>query len=320
MTSISPRGHDPAERLRPHAYRDMVSISELSKVFPQVDPNDACGEYSQTHRTRIHVWVEELCAKLRCDWGYDETRGRGRVYLYHTDDVYAMGYVAIGYKQGVTKYIVQSRTIRNERYGTGNYQYNVVSTKLSPQAMKNAKRYLTPITPQEMFVISYDRYEHSKRSVKYVIGQKINDRLDKLGVGTNAIGMVGGTNASGMAAANKCIALEELIALNERGHDFLDPNTPVEINAIAEEMKDYRQLHGGEEDVFYCIKGDVVYSLAGGDVYNMYPTYKVDRHTWGELSEEVQGKLSSLSILEDSGYVVGLGCVGVANSVFYVSP
>lgn len=311
MTSISPRGHVPAERLRPHAYKDMVAISGLSKTLPQVDWNDPCGQYSQIHRTRVHVWVDELCAKLRCDWGYDETRGHNRVYLYHTDDVYAMGYVSVGYERGVTKYIVQSRTIRNERYGTGNYQYNMVSTKLSPQAMKNAKRYLTPITPQEMFVISYDRYVCSKRAVKYVVSQKINDRLDKLGVDTSA---------TGMAGANKCIALEELIALNERGHDFLDPNTPVEINAIAEDMKDYRQLHGSEGDVFYCIKGDVVYSLAGGDVYNMYPTYKVDRHAWGELSEEVQGKLSSLSILEDSTYVIGLGCVGVANSVFYVSP
>ena len=299
-----------ANRLRPHIYRNLVPISELQQLAIVQVSGDG---YDYEFHPKTEEFVDDVCKALRCKWGVTSNREWGRVYLYHPDDTYAMGYVKVSQGDNKTLYTVQSRTINNERYGDHNNLYNTKQTTLSTTALKNAKRHLTPITPIELFIISHETQQSASSAVHHAVSANIDERFDKLGLDATARRLV--------VQNQKSIAYEEMKALNARGHEFVDPNTAVILDFIADELEIYKEFTAGRTNsVFYCVKGDTVHTIEGQDYYNMYPDTKVGVQKWDELSEAVQGKLASLSILEEGAYVVGVGHKGVGGNVFYVSP
>lgn len=228
--------------------------------------------------------------------------------VYMDGDTYAMA--RIGYSDYSVaawdtsrKFMVASRTIKNEKYREDRKEYHMVMTDTLDRAVKNVSKHMRRYSPLEVATISYETIRHKLRSPT--------------------------VNANALAFDTRQEVLKhpqlktELFHLLDMGYSFLSAelqgmvinwrNAYKElIEAMSMAKPCYFVTVRLQSDDMLC---DVVRLHSYEDIKDGTDpavVYKMD-----ELPEELAGKIAVLSMVEDDHYVNSIG-LRVNSSTFWV--
>jgi hypothetical protein len=221
------------------------------------------------------------------------------VYVYLEDCPLTLG--AMGWKDyavGRTHYGygVTSRKITNEKYAPHRDQYHVALSDSVDKSVKNALKYIRPFTHQELASVYYENMQDQVRTHK----------------GESA-GRLRGVVAT---LTNHAVLYEELAYLNNLGIQFKTSEfqyAASKIQELAEEARidAARKVDGIFVHVRTVGEDRYVDVITAGDVAkNYHPTFDsagLRTYSIEELPHDIASKVSTLSILEDYGYVPRIG-------------
>jgi len=237
-------------------------------------------------------------------------------WVYMPDDVLTMGFIGFGefrssVEEHVDAFVVYSRHINNGKYGEYNDQYHMTMSVKRDVAMRNAKKYLRSLTPQETSVRLIHGYRQGARELSHEKRSAVSDLTRKL-FDTTVY------NQDMPAVAT------ELKMLLDTGHSFMDKQVEADLRAYFTAVEESKGINT-EADV-QCV---VITKRFGRQTYNVVeitrtgfssPTVsdEVQRYDESTLPEELAGKLAVLSMCQVDQYVHGVGS-RAADKVFYVA-
>ena len=243
-----------------------------------------------------------------------------RVYVHMPNDPYVMGYIGYGdflttAKAMQNSYVISSRHIMNYKYADYNDQhYMAMSINLST-AVRNAKKYLRPLTTKDMALDQQTESDMRRKSkdTKSAMEVKRNNALSDL-----------------LAKSNRTLdidynpMLEYMRTLVTVGHEFTDKELESNLLSYFALEKDVKAFSGNDIDVDYVR----VYEKYGKQVFDVVPLIREDsyRSTLGNLitydkdkvPKDVMGKVSVLSMVENGHWVDDVG-YRVDATMFYVT-
>jgi len=243
-----------------------------------------------------------------------------RVYVHMPNDPYVMGYIGYGdflttAKAMQSSYVISSRHIANYKYADYNDQhYMAMSINLST-AVRNAKKYLRPLTTKDMALDQWTESDMRRKSkdTKSAMEVKRNNALSDL-----------------LAKSNRTLnieynpMLEYMRTLVTVGHEFTDKELESNLLSYFALEKDVKAFSGNDVDVDYVR----VYEKYGKQVFDVVPLIREDsyRSALGNLTtydkdkvpEDVMGKVSVLSMVENGHWVDDVG-YRVDATMFYVT-
>ena len=248
------------------------------------------------------IWVSELTVH-RDVWMYtpDEPYARARIGYgdYSTESSSNGAYARDAHTN--QNYMVFSRTIKNQKYSPGRYQFNMVMTKDFDKAVKNAKTHLRRFTSNDYAVANRARIQNEVTSQMYAVRSKLDDARRQA------------------LSKNVPEIIKELKHLVDINHTFLSSSFHERVlNLIASEeekiIEDSRVVPGyfvfvGEnrgEQIFDVID---VPNFRDDDYFKDEVLSKApsQRYTAETLPEDIMGKLSVLSIMDVGSYVKSVG-------------
>jgi len=240
--------------------------------------------------------------------------GGNRLWVYYPDEPYPMGYIGYGDFRtetvGEDQYMVGSRTITNDKYGSYQDQHNMKMTGNLDTALRNARRFLRNFSPQEMAksklrtVCSQSQDSLGDISTEY--RNKMRELFDHESRNTNKM-------------------LTELRNLVDTGHEFVDAAFGSELRAMFE-LSDNEKALKDKPIHMYFVRVSEKFGKQTFDVgtidnvqkssYQVEMSSEFKRYT-DDLPEEIMGKLSVLTMVENDSYVDDVG-YRAAEGMFYV--
>ena len=240
--------------------------------------------------------------------------GDNRLWVYYPDEPYPMGYIGYGdYRTEVVgddQYMVGSRTIRNDKYSSYQDQHNMKMTVNVDTAIRNARRFLRNFSPQEM----------AKSKLRTVC----NKAQDSLGdISTEYRNKMRELFDHESSRSDKM--LTELRNLVDTGHEFVDAAFGSELRAMFELLDNKKALKDKPIHMYFVRVfekfGKQTFDV--GTIDNVHQTsYQLEmgielkRYT-DDLPEEIMGKLSVLTMVENDSYVDDVG-YRADEGMFYV--
>ncbi|NBW14266.1 MAG: hypothetical protein EBR82_40340 [Caulobacteraceae bacterium] len=230
------------------------------------------------------------------------------VVVAYPDDEYALGRIGYGdYNRGEStdnKFMVYSRTIKNERYAINNSQYNMLLTADMTRAIKNAAANLRRYKPQELGELTSDDFYY-----KAIAKQQDahNDEQDTFA-----------------RVMDSKLLIAELLYLNRNNHAF-------QSSLLGEHVANWASAWEAKNEetqrtipcVFVQIhmQGDEQWAsiMEIPNIKNRYweKGTPVSRMKTSELPENIMGKLSVLSLLQKKEYVSSVG-MRVGETAFWI--
>ena len=240
--------------------------------------------------------------------------GENRLWVYYPDEPYPMGYIGYGdfrtEVSGDDQYVVSSRTIVNEKYGSYQDQHKMKMTVNIETAIRNARRFLRNFSPQEM--------------AKAKLHTVANQSQDSLGnISTEYRNKMRQLFDHESSSSNKM--LTELRNLVDTGHEFVDAAFGSELRAMFELLDNQKALKDKPIHMYFVRVSEKFgkQTFDVGTIDNVQkPSYQVEmsnefkRYT-DDLPEEIMGKLSVLTMVENDSYVDDVG-YRAAEGMFYV--
>ena len=240
--------------------------------------------------------------------------GENRLWVYYPDEPYPMGYIGYGdfrtEVSGDDQYIVGSRTIYNDKYGSYQDQHNMEMTVNIETAIRNARRFLRNFSPQEM----------AKAKLRAVSSQS-QDSLDNISREyRNKMRQLFDHESSG---SNKM--LTELRNLVDTGHEFVDAAFGSDLHAMFE-LSDNQKALKDKPIHMYFVR---VFEKFGKQTFDVGMIDNVQSISWraevsnefkrytDDLPQEIMGKLSVLTMVENDTYVDDVG-YRASEGMFYV--
>lgn len=240
--------------------------------------------------------------------------GQNRLWVYYPDEPYPMGYIGYGdfrtEVSGDDQYIVGSRTIYNDKYGSYQDQHNMKMTVNIETAIRNARRFLRSFSPQEM----------AKAKLRAVSSQS-QDSLDNISREyRNKMRQLFDHESSG---SNKM--LTELRNLVDTGHEFVDAAFGSDLHAMFE-LSDNQKALKDKPIHMYFVR---VFEKFGKQTFDVGTIDNVQSISWraeinnefkrytDDLPQEIMGKLSVLTMVENDSYVDDVG-YRASEGMFYV--
>ena len=240
--------------------------------------------------------------------------GGNRLWVYYPDEPYPMGYIGYGDFRtetvGEDQYMVGSRTITNDKYGSYQDQHNMKMTGNLDTALRNARRFLRNFSPQEMAksklrtVCSQSQDSLGDISTEY--RNKMRELFDHESRNTNKM-------------------LTELRNLVDTSHEFVDAAFGSELRAMFE-LSDNEKALKDKPIHMYFVRVSEKFGKQTFDVgtidnvqkssYQVEMSSEFKRYT-DDLPEEIMGKLSVLTMVENDSYVDDVG-YRAAEGMFYV--
>lgn len=259
----------------PNVYYELAEFcDELRKHFKGIRFGHRRGYYSRENVgfTRLHS-----------------------LWAYYPGQEYALGKVGFELDKGRYKYTLYARTITNNKFSAGSDGYNTVSTEHMDKAVKNAKKYLR----------AYGTLELANRSVTNLAG----GFLDVYNKVTNRVRV-----AQEEFVAHRAFE-REMRRLLTTSHEFIDASFKLALTDYLNAMEEREQRRnaptGGRfihireeagEQVFDMVHTPDVRRLNLSHASTSVTTTKLD-----EMDEALIHKIASLSMLDDDGFVEGLG-------------
>lgn len=231
----------------------------------------------------------------------------GTAYLYMSNQPYILGRIKYGQLQDSTNdymYGVVSPNITNEKYSDHRDLFNTKMTKNVDTALKHVKKYVRPMSLTDIARNSTNDYEHKIRSL---VSSKVN----------------AAENSKRSVMQDELMT--ELRTMYQTGYEF-NPTLAEKIHdwieADAEASKYQRKFKNDMSCRFVQVKNTPMgqhLSVAQCTDMLSYSTKvtPTDVFTATNAPEELVGKLSVLSILEDEGYVEDVG-MKITDELFYV--
>ena len=243
-----------------------------------------------------------------------------RVYVHMPNDPYVMGYIGYGdflttAKAMQNSYVISSRHIANYKYADYNDQHYMAMSINLDTAVRNAKKYLRPLTTKDMALDQQTESDMRRKSkdTKSAMEVKRSNALSDL-----------------LAKSNRTLnidynpMLEYMRTLVTVGHEFTDKELESNLLSYFALEKDVKAFSGNDVDVDYVR----VYEKYGKQVFDVVPLIREDsyRSALGNLTtydkdkvpEEIMGKVSVLSMVENGHWVDDVG-YRVDATMFYVT-
>ena len=246
--------------------------------------------------------------------------------VYREGDNYVMGMIGYGDFQnagdGNDRYAVWSPNIRNMKYN-GGLQQNMSLALDMNKAVKNAMKYIRPLSLQQTV-------KQSLRQCRNAASEVVSQIRDKAGETRREL--VNNFFDTGTISTPKPNALQrELKYMVESGYEFLDKDLGASLGKLIASMKELDVARDTNKNTFTFVEafvsptGRQMFRVGAGVDANNYYRFDLDGEvTEGvalyeqhNLPEELAGKLSVLSMLEEGGYVEGVG-YRAADSIFYL--
>ena len=296
----------------------ILKVSDINKKI-DVEQQKEARDYLASQR-ELQEFMAEIRKSFRGVLFTPDAGDKRRVYVHMPNDPYVMGYIGYGdflttAKAMQSSYVISSRHIMNYKYADHNDQhYMAMSINLST-AVRNAKKYLRPLTTKDMALDQHTESDMRRKSknTKSEMEVKRNNALSDL-----------------LAKSNRTLnidynpMLEYMRTLVTVGHEFTDKELERNLLSYFALEKDVKAFSGNDIDVDYVR----VYEKYGKQVFDVVPLIREDsyRSTLGNLTtydkdkvpEDVMGKVSVLSMVENGHWVDDVG-YRVDATMFYVT-
>ena len=225
------------------------------------------------------------------------------VFVYMDDfpcDLGRISWADNGVQSGQHTYGVYSRKIQNDKYATHRDQHHMVMTSDLEKAVKNARKHLLPYTTRELAQVFYEPLHEKVSKVLDDVKGKAHD---------GARGIVN----------NRMAILQEVEFLRKQGVQFVTPEFRELSENIEQLLNDYREQETRKVSaVFVRFKqvGETTYADTQEvhDVRNIRWDVKMNTTDAqaiscpaDELPQDIAGQIAVLNILENEGYVSGVG-------------
>jgi hypothetical protein len=283
---------------------------ELSRVQQLLEEHDTREERSPHGYPLLNFRREIEAAIPGCR---TTIRNNSWAWVYMPDDHYAMG--AVGYGnfnqngRGGNTYAVRSRNIVNGKYRDGSEQHNMLMSSNSSVAVKNAKKFLRRLSPQELVNQSHQYLREAIGVMQSNARQVLMEKEVKL-FGTN------------LPRRKDAPLIAELKHLVMSGHTFLDASMPTQLTeyfALSAEINDTQQpcnmlfvavSRSGDKQRFDIVPVD--------KAENYWPKVGEPETFYDDVPEHVLGRLAVLSMVEVGTFVPGVG-LKHTEGLFYVA-
>ena len=296
----------------------ILKVSDINKKI-DVEQQKEARDYLASQR-ELQEFMAEIRKSFRGVLFTQDAGDKRRVYVHMPNDPYVMGYIGYGdflttAKAMQSSYVISSRHIMNYKYADYNDQhYMAMSINLST-AVRNAKKYLRPLTTKDMALDQQTESDMRRKSkdTKSAMEVKRNNALSDL---------LAKSNREKNIDYNPM--LEYMRTLVTVGHEFTDKELESNLLSYFALEKDVSAFSGNDIDVDYVR----VYEKYGKQVFDVVPLIREDsyRSALGNLTtydkdkvpEDVMGKVSVLSMVENGHWVDDVG-YRVDATMFYVT-
>ena len=245
------------------------------------------------------------------------------MWVYRPQDTYVMGFVAYANYQNnpdaEMQYIVVSPNITNSKYKHGLRQ-NASSSTSRAKAVKNAAKYLRPLTTAQVIDQAQDGFSDKLYKVKAQARSEAYAATAGLNKAIFEVNPYGDTVQSRLH--------HELKHIIQSGHTFLDKQLEAELHAAFAAVDTFEELKRGyrHNHIFvetYTVGGqmrfrgcdDVHSSRSAAGLGNLGSEFN---YAHEDLPEGIAGKLSVLFMVEEGQYVTGVGYRAAPN-MFYLA-
>ena len=266
----------------------------------------------------VTPFAERVCKELRVKM---HPRDRNSYWIYRDDCPYCLGWVAYGDFRdggdGTNMYIVQARTIVNGKYSEYSNQYFMKMSTNVDVAVRNAKKFLRMMSPQE---IAGTRLRDASNAVDGVVDAA---RTEFTEIRNKVIDVE--TSLYSSRTNTGSALLNELRHLMNSNHEFIDADFGQNLTTFFTKQDELTALQNRTVPMWFVR----VYERMGQQMFdvltidNAESTYRaqmsddVSRYTADDLPEEIMQKLSVLNILSKDDYVDDVG-FSAGEGMFYV--
>ena len=296
-------------------YRSNVKVSEIFKDITLEDQQKYRDNLAS--QTEIQGFMKEVSKAFR-GVVFTPQGDMRKVYMHMPNDPYVMGYIGYGDFQTTTKamqssYVVSSRHIMNMKYADYNDQrYMAMSINLDT-AVRNAKKYLRPLTTRDM---ALDEYNDMQRKSTDTESRASNAK------NTAQSDLLARSNREKKIEYNPM--LEYMRTLVKVGHEFTDKELESNLLTYFKLEDEHKVLLDKGINVSYVR----IYEKYGKQVFDVAPIISKDRysHIVGDITpygkadvpEDIVGKVSMLSMVDNGHWVDDVG-YRVDATMFYVT-
>ena len=296
----------------------ILKVSDINKKI-DVEQQKVARDYLASNLD-MQEFMAEIRKSFRGVLFTPDAGDKRRVYVHMPNDPYVMGYIGYGdflttAKAMQSSYVISSRHIANYKYADYNDQHYMAMSINLDTAVRNAKKYLRPLTTKDMALDQQTESDMRRKSkdTKSAMEVKRNNALSDL-----------------LAKSNRTLnieynpMLEYMRTLVTVGHEFTDKELESNLLSYFALEKDVKAFSGNDVDVDYVR----VYEKYGKQVFDVVPLIREDsyRSTLGNLTtydkdkvpEDVMGKVSVLSMVENGHWVDDVG-YRVDATMFYVT-
>ena len=299
-------------------YYNILKVSDINKKI-DLGQQKMAKDYLAT-QPAMQEFMAEIRKSFRGVLFTPDADDKRRVYVHMPKDPYVMGYIGYGDFQTEVKakqssYIVSSRHIRNMKYAENKNQYNMAMSINLSTAVRNAKKYLRPLTTKDMALDEWTENDMRRKSKNTKSGMDVkrNNTLSDL---------LAKSNREKKIEYNPM--LEYMRTLVKVGHEFTDKELESDLLSYFKLEEDANAISSNGVEVDYVR----VYEKYGKQVFDVVPLIreKYGRSDLGNLTtydkdkvpEDVMGKVSVLSMVENGHWVDDVG-YRVDATMFYVT-
>ena len=263
----------------------------------------------------LQEFQDALSKKMRGVQFYP--KGRNESYVYYPHEKYARGKLwqygsrasaHLGVYEDDARFAVESRTIMNQRYGTGHPEYHTQQSKHLDTAVRKAAAALTAWGMNELAAIHARDYESSRKDQIDEVNQKAREAMSNLGVGSQAT--------------------PAFVTLKNMLHQITDLDVKSKVEDVTRYLQEETELRSNGESPMFVYVGQDHHGQQHFDTQRlkelMYSTVVTDefpvRHyerSPHEGYDELVGKISVLNMATVGDYVSGVG-MKVDEDMFYV--
>mgnify|MGYP003150460982 CR=1 FL=1 len=280
-------------------YMRVVDINRKADLEKQQEARDKLA--SNTH---LQDFMKALRVAFRGITFTPHPHDVRRVWVHMPKDPFCLGWIGFGDFQTTvsadkSSYVVYSKNISNWKYGDYNDQYHMAMSVNLNTAVRNAKKYLRPLSTSDMALEKYsEMITHSEKSKSKASNDAYNALNDMLRSSTNR------PNA----------LVEYMRTLVNTGHEFTDKE-------LEGSLLNYFKV---EEEANVLKKKKVktlfvrIYEKYGKQVFDVVSVIK-NPQRWGHIAdslttydkdkvpEDIMGKVSVLSMVDNGHWVDDVG-------------
>ena len=282
------------------------------------------SELQDANYINVNFGAMDLAADLQRKVPSLHTAPRDPVsmWVYRPQDTYVMGFVAYAnYKndsEADMQYIVVSPNITNNRYKHG-IRMNASFSINRDKAVKNAAKYLRPLTTAQVLEQAQDSFSDTIYRVKTEARAEAYAATAGLNKAIFEVNQYGDTVQSRLH--------HELKHMIQSGHTFLDKQLGADLHAAFAAVDTFEELKRGYRNNHIFVE---TYTVGGQVRFRGYDDVYSGRSAVGlgnlgsefnyaheDLPEDIAGKLAVLSMLDVNQYVAGVG-YRAASNMFYL--